>query len=188
MTTTTVVIALGVCLALLLASMAWGRDRPRWQIVAGPPGESPNRIPLTEFCLLAQRHGWTFSADHRLFLDLAMGLREAGLAGAIEIWGRPCDSKGPVAVPRAPLARIPVGFWVDHEISGLGAAIFKAGGSEETADELQARNASVQTRCLPSSSGDTDKTIYQDIHLNYLQAMDWLDTSADACKGASRRD
>lgn len=188
MTATTVVIALGVCLALLLASMAWGRDRPRWQIVAGPPGESPNRIPLTEFCLLAQHHGWTFAADHRLFLDLAMGLREAGLAGAIEIWGRPCDSKGPVAVPRAPLARIPVGFWVDHEISGLDAAIFKAGGSEEAANELQARNASVRTRCLPSSSGDTDKTAYQDIHLNYLQAMDWLDTSADACKGASRRD
>lgn len=186
--TTTVVVALGAFLALLLVSMAWGRDDRIWQIVSGPPGESPNRIPLTEFCLAAQHHGWAFAADRRLFIDLAAGLREAGLAGTIEIWGRPRHTQVLRKRPAGPLARIPAGFWADHQIDGLREAIFVPGDGEEADDDLQARNAQVHTRAVSVEDPGPDDAMYRDIHLNYMQAMAWLESGARAWQGVSQRD
>lgn len=188
MTVTTAVSTVAVLLALLLISALWTRRTPTWQIVFGPPRDPPNRIPLTEFYVEARNRGWDFGRDRQLFLDLAIGLREAALAGSIEMWGRKYRVMTVLAAPHDALLVIPAEFWKHHEIDGLRMAIASPGndGAADEAD-METNNFLIQTRALPTSDPDFDDTSYRDIHLNYIQAMDWLQTDADACKGISRR-
>jgi len=179
---------LGVLLALLLASAAWMAWKPGWQVVIGPPEDPPNRIPVTAFCDAARQQGWDFAADGQLLRDLVIGLRQAGLDGTIEIWGRRCRTAPALRKPDEPLARIPATFWKHHELGGLGtvAAVTRA-GNIETRTELTTDNTRVHTRPMPGSEPPPDDAGYRDIHLNLMQAMDWLQTEANACKGISRR-
>lgn len=188
MTATTAVSTVAVLLALLLISALWTRRRPTWQIVFGPPRDPPNRIPLTEFYVEARNRGWDFGSDRQLFLDLAIGLREAALAGSIEMWGRKCRAMAVLAAPQDALLRIPAEFWKHHVIDGLRMAIARPGNDgAATTEGMETNNFLIQTRALPTSDADFDDASYRDIHLNYIQAMDWLQTDADACKGTSRR-
>ncbi len=179
MTVTTIVSTLGVLLALLLISVAWTRSKPAWQVVFGPPRDSPNRLPLTEFYVEAQGQGWDFSSDQQLFLDLAAGLREAGLSGAIEMWGRKCRTVNAIVPPREPLLAIPAVFWKHHEIDGQRVATAgddTAGGAGTW--RIETNNLLVRTRALATHDPDFDDAVYGDIQLNYLQAMSWLETEA----------
>lgn len=178
----------GVLLALLLLSAAWAGRRPGWQIVFGPPAESANRIALTEFYAEACDQGWDFPADRQLALDLAIGLRDAGLADGIEMWGRRCRTLAALRGSAAPLQRIPAPFWKHHDIDGLrmvlpGAAADATGGSIR----LETNNFLIRTRALPNSDPDFGDVSYEDIHLNYLQATGWLQTGAGRYRGISRR-
>lgn len=186
MTVTEAVSTLGVLLALLLISAAWIGRKPGWQIVFGPPEESQNRIPLTEFYLEARARGWDFASDRQLLLDLAIGLREAGLAGGIEMWGRKCRVEAVPRAPGEPLVKIPAAFWKHHDIDGLRMAIAGNGDTGAGAG-LETNNALVGTRPMPTGDADLDDATYKDIHLNYIQAMDWLQTDANPYKGISRR-
>lgn len=188
MTVTTTVSTLGVLLALLLVSMAWSRSKPGWQIVFGPPHEPANRIALTEFYARALALGWDFSTDRQLFQDLAAGLREAGLAGCIEMWGRKCRAAVALPAPREPLLGIPAGYWKHHEIDALPMAV--AGDGREPGAgpwRIGTSNLLVRTCALPTSDPDCDDAIYGDIQLNYLQAMNWLQTDASHYKGIAPR-
>lgn len=187
MTATAVVSTFGVLLALLLISAVWVGRKPRWQIVFGPPEESGNRIPLTEFYGEARNRGWDFDRDRQLFLDLAIGLREAALAGAIEIWGRKCRVMTLRRASDEPLLRIPAVFWKHHGIDGLRMAIAtdEAMGADASWG-METNNALIHTHAMPTNDPDFDDTTYGDLHLNYLQAMDWLQTDAGRYKGVSR--
>ncbi|MCC7259268.1 MAG: hypothetical protein IT486_12960 [Gammaproteobacteria bacterium] len=188
MTLTAVVSTLGVLLALLLISAAWTARKPGWQIVFGPPADSPNRLPVTEFCIQARHQGWDFADDEGLWLDLAIGLREAGLAGAIEMWGQRCPPVGVLRTPGAPLIRIPAAFWKHHDIDGLRLAMGSPGeDAAGTPGPSAMNNALVRTRALPTRDPAAADAAYQDLHLNYLQAADWLQTDAAAYRGISRR-
>lgn len=188
MTLITAVSTVAVLLALLLISALSTRRRPAWQIVFGPPRDPPNRIPLTEFYVEARNRGWDFGSDRQLFLDLAIGLREAALAGSIEMWGRKCRTLAVLAEPHDALLGIPAEFWKHHEIDGLRMAIASPGNDgDATSEGMETNNFLIQTKAVPTSDPDFDDANYRDIHLNYIQAMDWLQTDADACKGISRR-
>ncbi len=185
MTVTTVVSTLGVLLALLLISVAWSRAKPAWQVVFGPPREPENRIALTGFYAEARDLGWDFATDRQLVLDLAAGLRDAGLAGAIGMWGRKCRVLHTLVSPREPLLAIPAGFWKHHEIDGLRLAVAGDGGEGSTgAWRIETNNLLVRTRALPASTPDFDDAVFADIQLNYLQAMNWLETEADRYRSA----
>lgn len=187
MTATGAISTVGVLLALLLISAAVVRRKPGWQIVFGPPEESPNRIPFTEFCVEARNRGWDFPDDEQLFLDLALGLRAAGLEGAIEMWGRKCRAMTVLQASPDPLLRIPAAFWKHHEIDARRMAIAATGnGSADANGGMETNNLRIETRALPTGDADFDDSAYRDIHLNYLQAIDWLQTDADACKGIAR--
>jgi hypothetical protein len=188
MTLTAVLSTLAVVLALLLISAAWAARTPAWQIVFGPPEDSPNRMPLTEFCVEARNRGWDFAADEQLLPDLTTGLREAALAGSIEIWGRKCRTMTLLRSPDEPLVRIPATFWKHHDLDGLDMAIADNSDGNAGAHEGAAtKNALIQTRAIPTSEPDFEDAAYRDIHLNYMQAMDWLQTDAGSYKGLSRR-
>lgn len=185
MTASTVITTLGILLALLLISAAWTGRKPTWQIVSGPPQESQNRLALTEFYAEAQRQGWDFLAGQDLFLDLAIGLREAALDGAIEIWGRRQQITTLPSAPRDVLLKIPAEYWKHHEVDGLRMArIDSATGAIEG---LETNNFSISTRNLPARVADVDHTTYRDLHLNFIQATDWLQTDAAAYKGIAQR-
>lgn len=185
MTASTVITTLGILLALLLISAAWTGRKPTWQIVSGPPQESQNRLALTEFYAAARQQGWDFLAEQDLFLDLAIGLREAALDGAIEIWGRKQLAIGLPAAPKDVLVKIPAEYWQHHEIDGLRMA--RINSDTGMIEGLETNNFSVSTRNLPARVADVDHTTYRDLHLNFIQATDWLQTDAEAYKGISRR-
>jgi len=186
MTMSAVAVTLGVLLALLLLSAAWAGKNRTWQIVSGPPKDSANRIRLTEFYAEARQQGWEFSADRQLLVDLALGLREAGLQGRIEMWGRKCLAPGMAPLPHDPLLRIAADFWKHHDIDGLRMAL--AAGTGEGAARLETNNLRIQTRAFPTSDPDFDDATYRDLHLNYLQAMDWLQVNAASYRGVSQRE
>ncbi len=184
MTMTAAASTLGVLLALLLISAAWTRRRPAWQIVFGPPAESGNRLALTEFYVEARNRGWDFAGDPQLFLDLAIGLREAGLAGAIEMWGRKCRTLAVLKAAQEPLLPIPAAFWKHHDLDGERMAVAV---DSNTSEGMETNNFLIRTRALPTRDPDFDDTTFQDLHLNYLQAMDWLQADADSYRGISRQ-
>lgn len=185
MTVSTTLTTLSILLALLLISAGWTWRKPTWQLASGPPAESQNRIPLTEFYAEARKRGWDFVAHRELCLDLAIGLRQAGLEGAIDIWGRKCQAIAFLTTPRQPLVKIPPDFWKHHEIDGLRMVIIDNGTG--ATEGLETNNFAVGTRDLPTGDADFDNAAYKDIHLNYIQAMDWLKTDAEPYKGISKR-
>lgn len=185
MTAGTVITTLGILLALLLISAAWTDRKPTWQIVSGPPQESQNRLPLTEFYAEARQQGWDFLADQDLVLDLAIGLREAALDGAIEIWGRRQQTATLASTPKDVLLKIPAEYWQHHEIDG--PRMVRINSDTGAIEGLETNNFAVSTRNLPARVADVDLTTYRDLHLNFIQATDWLQTDAEAYKGAAKR-
>jgi hypothetical protein len=187
MTLTTAVSIVAVLLALLLVSAAWTARKPVWQIVSGPPQESLNRVPVVEFCLEARQRGWDFAADEQLIVDLAIGLREAALDGAVEMWGRKCRMISVLRTPDEPLVRIPAEFWKHHDIDGLAMAIAGHDDDVEASGRHGASNVLIQTRAIPTSDPDFEDATYTDLHLNYMQATEWLQTDAKSCRKLSGR-
>lgn len=177
--------AVGALLALTAAAMVADSRRSAWQVVLGPPTEPANRVPVAEFWFEVRDHGWDFTSDEGLFADLAMGLRDAGLAGLIEMWGR--KSVAPMRDgrrPKPPLQRIEAGYWQHHEIEGLRLAVR---GGEEGLARPQVDNSLLRTCRASGCPAEVAGVLYEDVHLNYLQALDWLQLEASRYRGLSPR-
>ncbi len=188
MTATTVMSIVAVLLALLLLSAAWTLRKPAWELVFGPPADPPNRIPLTEIYVEAQKAGWKLTTDPQLCLDLAIGLREAGLDGSIEIWGRKCRRLTLPGMADSPLQRIDPGYWQHHQVNGLRMVLAAdASGATETL-QLETNNRLIRTLALPTRNAPADAATYQDLQLNCLQALHWLQADAARYQGISRSD
>lgn len=186
MTATTVMSIVAVLLALLLLSAAWTLRKPAWELVFGPPADPPNRIPLTEFYVEAQKAGWNLTTDQQLCLDLAVGLREAGLDGSIEIWGRKCRKLTLPGMRDSPLQRIDSSFWQHHQVDGLRMVRAADAGSATETPRLETNNRLTRTLALPMRDTHADAATYHDLQLNCLQALHWLHTDAARYQGISR--
>ena len=175
-----------VLLALLLLSAAWTLRKPAWELVFGPPADPPNRIPLTEFYVEAQKAGWNLTTDQQLCLDLAIGLREAGLDGSIEIWGRKFRKLTMPGMADGPLQRIDPGYWQYHQVDGLRMVLAADASSATGTLQLETNNRLIRTLALPTCDPHADTATYQDLQLNCLQALHWLHTDAARYQGISR--
>lgn len=145
----------------------------RWLPVPYLSWGSPlDRVPLIAIRdRAAANHGWDFLGEKSLhILEFVMGLRQAGLDGQVQFWGRPIKSglSGFLnMVEHEPLEAILKEHWRDFQIEPMS---------------LGMADKNISTKSY-TQKNDFDKG-FADLHVSQRDALKWLRTTADSFKGA----
>lgn len=125
-----------------------------------------DRVELVEIIQKAKDAGWRIHGDDRQVLELLHGLRQAGVDGTIQYWGRFCEYSSSIeSNTTLPLVKIPADHWEDYQIDLVPVM-------QETENNRRNRT----TRSLVNESGYN--LSYNDLHCNLTQAVDWLENNA----------
>jgi len=130
------------------------------------------RMSLIELCEEASKQGWNFTSKHSLhILDLADGLRQAGLDGAVRMWGKTIHDFDELTRNEV-LKEIPKKHWDEFSIDGTSCIRLNNVGEPIDLDSN-----------FNTYSHNFNKKGYVDIYLNREQALQWLRTDAKQYKG-----
>lgn len=140
-----------------------------WQTSKAQP--QINRIPFAEFLKLAANCGWDFVSPSSLHLiDLAQALRQGGLDETLVVWGRLHRYPRSEALMRQePLDKIPPTHWrefMPHLFPAMDGNNFNTKTWRPTSTETAAG--------------------YIDLHVDRLQALQWLKSEATRFKGKTK--
>ena len=132
-----------------------------------------HRIPILYFLQEAEKAGWDISGKTNLhIIDLLDSLRQAGLDGAVTLFGRRNRHVFKALTVREPLLEIARNHWEDYEISSQ-TIISREDNFESSTCKLGAEN------------------IYEgsfvDLHLDGLAGTLWLQGPAEGFKGRRGR-
>jgi len=140
--------------------------------------ERPRRIPLNEFCELANSNGWDIGSDSSFHhYDISKALKSAGFGGGVQLWGK----KGKDSVfEQYELLPIPREYWEDNKING--DSIWKMSETLH-ADGVTKDNTNIVTE---SPDPNYQRTVYIDIHINKQEAWGWLKKNGAKFKGRTQ--
>ncbi len=134
------------------------------------------RISLGDLCKIAEKKGWDFADDETGHVfDLRNGLKQAGIDGRINIWGRKIP-RLEMDVDLVSLTKIPAKYWEACEIDP-----FTSNGDclGSVKDNLQIRTHHLG---FPHYEGH-----YADLHVDREQAEKWLRLEAEYFKGRTKK-
>lgn len=97
-------------------------------------------------------------------------LRQAGLDGTLQFWGRPARFTDDSLVRREPLNEIPREHWKDFQIEWFYAFKFDNQGNSIG---IEADNFPLRTKSFLVTQ--SQNTYYKDIHVSKKAAMGWLE-------------
>jgi hypothetical protein len=119
----------------------------------------PQRISVLDFLTAAEADGWVFLGKREAMHRFALGLREIGLSGTVEIWGRQLrngwDLKSAPGIQ--PIEKIEPTYFREHWID-----VHQAWINQD--------NAYTRT----SHPAGDEPTFYSDLHVDRVQALNWL--------------
>ena len=148
---------------------------------SGPPAPmfkddaSANRMSLLDFMKLAAERGWDVTGQHNLQgVDLLDGLRQAGVDGSLQLWGRLNRYGNRALITDEPLVSIDASHWRDFR--------FDWGSALTGSANIETQTYNLHKMSEPYTGG------YVDVHLNKASATRWLETSARSYKGARDRE
>ena len=137
------------------------------------------RISLIDFYKEAEKKGWDFSSDGSLhILDIAEGIRQAGLDGVIRTWGKKVNMFDSITKSE-PLLELPKTYWKNYKLNAVAALKTIYNDNSGLNDE----NFPICTHNIAGGIGER----YQDIHLYTEQSLEWLNTEAEQYKGRNKR-
>jgi hypothetical protein len=137
------------------------------------------RISLIDFYKEAEKRGWDFSSDGSLhILDIAEGIRQAGLDGVVRTWGRKANMFDSITKSE-PLLELPKTYWENYKLNAVAAlkTIYKDNSG------LSDDNFPISTHNIAGDIGGR----CQDIHLHTEQSLEWLNAEAEQYKGRNKR-
>jgi hypothetical protein len=137
-----------------------------------PTNSTVSRIPFLEFRRMAKyAYKWDVSGNTNLeVFDLLDGVRQAGIDGAIKLWGRRNPYGEKEASVTEPLILIPADHWHDYQ--------FETGSVVNSSD-----NSAVATYDFKRG---TLRDGFLDIHIHESDAIRWMNRTAEEHRG--RRD
>lgn len=139
-----------------------------------------DRLSLVEFGKAAINHGWDILGDDSLEnLDLLDAIRQAGVDGALDVFGRPVQSMRELTFVK-PLIQIPNEYWANNFIGISDFLLYRQNRIEGFLDN------NLDT-CTSSYAADPNKTSYADIHISREQAFKWLKSEALVYRGRRER-
>jgi hypothetical protein len=119
----------------------------------------PQRISVLDFLTAAEADGWVFLGKRLAMHRFALGLREIGLSGTLEIWGRQLrngwDLKSAPGIQ--PIEKIEPSYFREHWIDVHQAW-------------MQKENAYTRTS-LPAGN---EPSFFSDLYVDRAEALNWL--------------
>lgn len=137
-----------------------------------------DRIPLIALCKEAAQRGWNFLDPSLHILDLADGLRQAGIDGTIRFWGRKKQVTDNLT-RRQPLVELQKQYWDKCGIYPMSCLAYKENSMESTGIAKD----NFQTQSSKKNNGAD----YADIHVDMTQAISWLERDAKQFIGRNKR-
>ena len=127
---------------------------------------------MTELRDEAKNQGWEIDSETGLhILDLCDGLRQAGLDGVVQFWGRPDEGIFEDISRREPLDKISNEYWRDYQI--------------EPIRWLEAEsNFDVHTYSLKQANWGENR--YMDLHVDKAQVLHWIKHDALQYRGRNK--
>jgi hypothetical protein len=120
---------------------------------------APQRLSVLDFFAAAEADGWVFLGKRQAMHRLTLGLRELGLSGTVEIWGREVkigwDLKSAPSIQ--PIEKIEPSYFREHWIDVHQAWMHKD-------------NAYTRTS-LPAGN---EPTFFSDLYVDRAQGLNWL--------------
>jgi hypothetical protein len=120
---------------------------------------SPQRISVLDFLAAAEADGWVFLGKRLALHRFALGVREIGLSGTVEIWGRQLEDGWDLksAPGIYPIEKIEPSYFREHWIDVHQAWMHR-------------ENAYTRT----SRPAGNEPTFFSDLYLDRVRALDWL--------------
>jgi len=127
------------------------------------------RMPITDLKSEAINQGWEIESETGLhLLDLCDGLRQAGLDGTVQFWGKLDEGLFEDIIRREPLDKISNEHWRDYEIDATGW--------------LQAES-NFDVRTYNTKRANWGDNRYIDLHVDKAQVLHWLKHDALQYRG-----